>query len=181
MMIGGSSLLCGLFTPLALLVPPDTTPGTAELSWAARIAITLLFMAFSATSALGGLFVTRWAFARRVVVVGPPAPNPAAEAEHAIIALAARHGHTLSEADICLHTSMSLAQIRAALDRMRRQGVVEVVVAENDDALAYRVVGLHVAPGPVPSEAPTASPAAKPFEAERPAAGPPRGRTPSQS
>jgi hypothetical protein len=65
-----------------------------------------------------------------------------ADSERTIIALAAARGAPLSEAEIVLETDLSLAQVRAILDRMRKQGVAEIIFRDGD-TLAYQVIGLQ--------------------------------------
>ncbi len=138
LMIGGSSLLCGLMIPLVMLVPGHEKSQNSPLE---NAVISILFVGFCATSGVGGLLITRWAFARRVVTRAAPAA--AGEVERAIVGVAARTGTAVSEADILMHTSLSLAEIRGALERMRRDGIVELVFIEDGTAPAYRVIGLH--------------------------------------
>jgi len=64
-----------------------------------------------------------------------------AESERAIIALAARTGAPLTEAEIVLETRLSSIEARGILDGMRRHGIVEIVFRDGD-TLAYHVVGL---------------------------------------
>jgi hypothetical protein len=74
--------------------------------------------------------------------------------ERAILTLAATRGAPLSEAEIALETGLSLAEARAALDRMRRQGAVEIVF-RGGEIPAYRVIGLERNPTSEPPDGET--------------------------
>ncbi|HEY0192483.1 MAG TPA: hypothetical protein VGC42_15290 [Kofleriaceae bacterium] len=81
--------------------------------------------------------------ARRMFRGSPSAVTtpPASAAEQRILALAAQVGGRVTAVEVAARCGLSLADSRAALDRLTSQGVAELRVAD-DGTIVYAILGL---------------------------------------